>query len=75
MQKLITAESKRASDFEKLFDEKILPVYTEFNYNLNNVNRFINKDVQANIRPMVSSLSREFDRLLRENNFNEDKLS
>jgi hypothetical protein len=53
----------------------MLPVYEEFNFNLNNINRIINKDVSVNIRPLVQSLAKELDRLMRDQQMNEEGLS
>ena len=43
----------------------------EFNFNLNNMTRLINKEVKVNARPLVLSMAREIDRLLKEHEFNE----
>jgi len=44
----------------------MLPSYEEFNFNLNNITRIINKEVKVNARPLVLSMAREMDRLLKE---------
>jgi hypothetical protein len=46
----------------------------DFSMNLTALTRTINRDVHATIRPTVSALAREFDRLLREQQFTEDKI-
>jgi hypothetical protein len=53
----------------------MLPIYTEFSFNLNALTRFISKEVTINVRPLALSLAKELDRVLREPNFNEDRFS
>ena len=51
----------------------MLPAYNEFNFNLNAMTRLINKEVKVNARPLVLSMAREIDRLLKEHEFNEER--
>lgn len=73
--KIIATGNNKGADIQLVFSEQILPVYTEFSINLNNITRIINKDININIRPIVASMAKEFDRLLREQQFNEEKLT
>lgn len=63
---MIQTSQKKGTDIEKLFEEQILPTYSEFNFNLNATTRLINKEVKVNARPLVLSIAREMDRLLKE---------
>jgi hypothetical protein len=49
-----------------MFAEQVLPTITEFNFNLTSLTRIINKEVSVNIKPIVSSLAKEFDRLIKD---------
>lgn len=75
IKQIINTSQKKGADIEKVYEEQMLPVYTEFTFNLNAISRLINKEVNVNLRPLVSSLAKELDRTLRDSNFNEDKLS
>ena len=75
MTQIITASNKKGSDIEKMFEEQMLPVYTEFNMNLGAMTRLINKETTVNTRPLVQSMAKEFDRLLKEQQFTEDRHS
>ena len=40
---IIQTSHRKGTDIEKLFEEQMLPTYEEFNFNLNNLTRIINK--------------------------------
>lgn len=46
----------------------------DFSLNLNALSRTITRDIHVSLRPTVNSLAREFDRLLKEQQFTEDKI-
>lgn len=71
LKSVIQTSQKKGTDIEKLFEDQMLPAYNEFNFNLNNMTRLINKEVKVNARPLVLSMAREIDRLLKEHEFNE----
>lgn len=73
MTSIIQTSHKKGSDIEKLFEEQMLPAYNEFSFNLNAATRLINKEVKVNARPLVLSIAREMDRLLKDHEFTEEK--
>ena len=66
MTSIIQTSHRKGTDIEKLFEEQMLPAYNEFSFNLNAVTRLINKEVKVNSRPLVLSIAREMDRLLKD---------
>ena len=73
LKQLLNNAQRKGTDLQKLLEEQILPSYTEFNLNLTAVTRLINKEVTINTRPMVQSMAREFDRLLKEQQMNQER--
>lgn len=72
---LINTSKRRGADFEALLNEQVVPLVADFSVNLNALTRSINRDIHVSLRPSVSALAREFDRLLKEQQFTEEKLS
>ena len=66
MTSIIQTSHRKGTDIEKLFEEQMLPAYNEFSFNLNAATRLINKEVKVNSRPLVLSIAREMDRLLKD---------
>lgn len=73
IKQIIDNGQRKGSDIEKLFEEQMLPVYNEFNFNLTAVTRIVNKETSVNSRPLVQSMAREFERLLKEQQLTEEK--
>ena len=73
MTTIIQTSQKKGTDIEKLFEEQGLPAYSEFSFNLNAATRLINKEVKVSSRPLVLSIAREMDRLLKEHEFSEER--
>ena len=67
---IITTGQKKGTDIEKILEEQMMPVFSEFNLNLTAITRIINKETHISIRPIVQSMAKEFDRLLKEQAFN-----
>jgi hypothetical protein len=57
-----------------LFREEVLPVYDEFNFSMQAITKLINRETTVNTRPVVQSIAKEFERLLREQQMSEDKV-
>jgi hypothetical protein len=72
---LVTNGKFKGADLDKILQEQIVPITTEFSFNLASLTRTINKDIQQSTRSVVTSVAREFDRLLKEQQFNEDRLN
>jgi cell division septum initiation protein DivIVA len=72
---LVTSGKYKGADLDRILQEQIVPITTEFSFNLASLTRTINKDIQQTTRSVVTSVAREFDRLLKEQQFNEDKLN
>jgi len=72
--KIVTGSSQKKSDAEKLFAEEVLPVYDEFNFSMQAITKLINRETTVNTRPVIQSIAKEFDRLLREQQMTEDKV-
>ena len=75
MRQIISNGQRRGTDIEKLFEEQMLPTFNEFSLNLTTVTRLVNKEIAVNTRPMVQSMAREFDRLLKEQQLTEQRQS
>jgi len=71
---IINTSKRKGIDFEQLLNEQVVPMVADFSINLTNVTRSVNRDVHASLRPTVSTLAREFDRLLKEQQFSEEKI-
>lgn len=66
---------RRGADFEALLNEQVVPLMADFSLNVTALTRTINRDIHVSTRSSVSALAREFDRLLKEQQFTEEKLS
>ena len=71
---IINTSKRKGIDFEQLLNEQVVPMVADFSINLTNVTRSVNRDVHASLRPTVSTLAREFDRLLKEQQFSAEKI-
>jgi hypothetical protein len=71
---LVNNSKRRGADFEALLNEQVVPLAADFSLNLNALSRTITRDIHVSIRPSVNALAREFDRLLKEQQFTEDKI-
>lgn len=71
---IINSSKRKGIDFEQLLNEQVVPIVADFSINLAAVTRTINRDIHASLRPTVSTLAREFDRLLKEQQFSEEKI-
>lgn len=72
---IITTGQRKGADIEKVLEEQMMPVFSEFSINLTAMTRIINKETHISIRPIVQNMAKEFDKLLKEQGFNEDKLN
>lgn len=52
-----------------------MPLTSELSFNLAGLTRTINRDIHQSTRAVVLNLAKEFDRLLKEQLFNEEKLN
>lgn len=57
-----------------MFQEEVLPVHDEFNFSMQAITKLINRETTVNTRPVVQSIAKEFERLLREQQMSEDKV-
>jgi hypothetical protein len=72
---IINNGKKKGVEFESLLNEQIAPITADFSMNLTALTRSINRDVHASMRSVVNTLAREFDKLLKEQQFTEEKIS
>lgn len=71
---LVNTSKRKGADFEALLNEQVVPMVADFSLNLTALSRTITRDIHVSLRPSVNALAREFDRLLKEQQFTEDKI-